>query len=287
MNKPVVHQQVSWIMDLLDQSSQRALATPEIQMGIVSKQARTLGELDLVSAKVDTRYSLSAKIFGWSDAEFWAKWYLLYKTHFKDKIDKKMIRLAGVWGPEVRELKHDNLIAEVDPDIIIESKIISEAKRLRDRNAFTGYYAIIANNPESNRRFADKELARLNGMTNQQIKILFPDTLDEIEATMENDLLEEGKQARVEVQQDHQMHIMIHMKLNDSKLREEHIKKHQLAMYLIRKNQQVLGQMPMKPQIQVPGESIPKETTPQTSGAPMGGKSNVPGSFQKPETATA
>jgi len=83
------------------------------------------------------------------------------------------------------------------------------------------------------------------------------------------------------------MHIMIHMKLNDSKLREEHIKKHQLAMYLIRKNQQVLGQMPMKPQIQVPGESIPKETTPQTSGAPMGGKSNVPGSFQKPETATA
>jgi len=287
MNKPVVHQQVSWIMDLLDQSSQRALATPEIQMGIVSKQARTLGELDLVSAKVDTRYSLSAKIFGWSEAEFWAKWYLLYKTHFKDKIDKKMIRLAGVWGPEVRELKHDNLIAEVDPDIIIESKIISEAKRLRDRNAFTGYYAIIANNPESNRRFADKELARLNGMTNQQIKILFPDTLDEIEATMENDLLEEGKQARVEVQQDHQMHIMIHMKLNDSKLREEHIKKHQLAMYLIRKNQDVLGQMNMKQPMQIPGESIPKETTPQTSGAPMGGKSNVPGSFQKPETATA
>ena len=149
-------------MDLLDQSSQRALATPEIQQGIVSKQARTLGELELVTAKVDTRYSLASKIFGWSEAEFWGNWYFGYKKYFKDKIDKKMIRIAGVFGPEVRKLTRENLIGQADPDVKIESKIIAEAKRIKDRNAWTGYYQIIINNPDANRRFADKELARLN-----------------------------------------------------------------------------------------------------------------------------
>ena len=235
MNKPVVHQQVSWIMDLLDQSAQRALATPEIQQGIVSKQQRTLGELQLVSAKVDTRYSLTAKIFGWSEQEFWRNWYFLYKTYFKSKLDKKMVRLAGVWGPEVRPLTHENLIAKVDPDVIVESKILAEAKRQQARNDFSGYYAVIVNNPEANRRFADKELAKLNGLTTQQVKILFPETLDEIEARLENELLNDGKEARVEVQQDHNQHIISHLKLNKSDLADEHIKQHQLALYLIRK----------------------------------------------------
>lgn len=283
MNKPVVHQTVSWIMDLLDQSAQRALATPEIQQGIVSRQARTLGELELVSAKVDTRYSLAAKIFGWSEAEFWGRWYLLYKTHFKERIDKKMIRLAGVWGPEVRSLNRENIIAIVDPDIIIESRIIAEAKRLRARNAFTGYYALIANNPDANRRYADKRLAKLNGLSTQEIRILFPDTLDEIEAEKENELMEKGKQARVEVEQDHRIHIIIHLKLNPSDLRDAHIKQHQLAIYLIRKYQRTLGKMPTREPIALPEEAIPSQTPPAEEKGTA--EPRVPQSFQKPEVA--
>jgi hypothetical protein len=270
MNKPLIHQQVSWIMDLLDQSSQRALATPEIQQGIVSKQARTLGELELVTAKVDTRYSLASKIFGWSEAEFWGDWYFGYKKHFKEKIDKKMVRIAGVFGPEVRKLTRENLIGQVDPDVKIESLIISEAKRIKDRNAWTGYYQIIVNNPDANRRFADKELARLNGMKTQQIRMLFPATLDELEAEMENEMLEAGKTARVEIEQDHQTHIIIHAKLADNDLRDEHIKMHKKAMWLWRKNQQTLGQMKQQqpislqgqPQVNMPTENEPAQNNP-------------------------
>lgn len=265
MNKPAVHQQVSWVMDLLDQSAQRALATPEIQQGVISKQARTLGELELISAKVDTRYSLASKIFGWSEAEFWANWYQGYKKHFKDKIDKKMVRIAGVFGPEVRKLTRENLIGQADPDVKIESKIIAESKRIRDRNAWTGYYQIIVNNPDANRRFADKELARLNGMRTQQIKMLFPSTLDELEAEMENELMEKGEQARVEIEQDHQQHIILHAKLEESDLRDEHIKMHKQAMYLWRKNQQVLGAMQQQQPIAMQGQpqvNMATEATP-------------------------
>lgn len=265
MNKPAVHQQVSWIMELMDQSSQRALATPEIQQGIVSEKSRTLGELELVSAKVDTRYSLAAKIFGWSEAEFWQGWYQGYKKHFKGKIDKKMVRIAGVWGPEVRPFKREDLIGIADPDIIIESKIVAEAKRIKERNAFTQYYGIIVNNPDANRRFADKELAKLNGLKTQQIKMLFPMTLDEMEADMENEILEKNQQAKVEVQQDHQSHIIIHMKLNDSKIRDKHIETHKKAMYMMRKYQDVLGTN-QSPELALPQQqpTLPEETQPGT-----------------------
>ena len=272
MNKPAVHQQVSWIMDLMDQSSQRALATPEIQQGIVSKQARTLGELELVSAKVDTRYSLASKIFGWSEAEFWKGWYFGYKKYFKDKIDKKMIRIAGVFGPEVRKLTRENLIGQADPDVKIESKVIAEAKRIKDRNAWTGYYQIIVNNPDANRRFADKELARLNGLKVQQIKMLFPATLDELEAEMENELLEDNKQARVELEQDHQTHMIVHAKLEDNDLRDEHIKLHKKAMYLWRQNQQMLGAMQQQQPIDMQGSpavNMPTEQAPVSNNMPQ------------------
>jgi hypothetical protein len=265
-------------MDLMDQSAQRSLATPEIQQGIVSKQARTLGELELVSAKVDTRYSLAAKIFGWSEAEFWQRWYTGYKTHFKDKIDKKMVRIAGIWGPEVRPFKRDDLVGMADPDIIIESKIVSEAKRIKERNAFTQFYGIIVNNPDSNRRYADKELARLNGMKTQQIKMLFPMTLDEIEAEMENELIEDGKQARVEAMQDHQNHIIIHMRLNESKIRDKHIEMHKKAMYLLRKYQSMIGQMQPQQAIAMPqqAQTNPEKTPPEAGG---GAKTNTPTTF--------
>ena len=285
MNKPVVHQQVSWIMDLLDQSAQRALATPEIQQGIVSKQARTLGELELVSAKVDTRYSLAAKVFGWSEAEFWQKWYQGYKDHFHEKIDKKIVRITGVWGPEVRKFKKDDLVGRADPDIIIESKVVSEAKRLRSRNEFTQYYGIIINNPDANRRYADKELARLNGLKKQQIKILFPMTLDEMEAEMENELIDKGKQARVEIMQDHNQHIIYHMKLNESKIRDSHIDLHKRAMYLLRKYQDVIGQVQQRPEIQVPQAQPGQVGTPEAQPALTGGQSGkakgaMPEAFQ-------
>jgi len=282
MNKPVVHQQVSWIMDLLDQSSQRALATPEIQQGIISKQQRTLGELELVSAKVDTRYSLAAKIFGWSEAEFWMMWYQGYKEHFKGKIDKKMVRIAGVWGPEVRPFKREDIIGNADPDIIIESKVVSEAKRIRELRSFMQYYPVIINNPDVNRRYADKELAKLNGLKTQQIRILFPNTLDEMEAEMENEMLNENKQARVEIQQDHNIHIINHMRVNPSKVRDAHIEMHKKALYLLRKNQDILGPMMQKPQIELPGATAPQSPAEATMEPEpsIAGKANMPTTYQ-------
>jgi hypothetical protein len=242
LQKAAVHNTAGWIMDLLDQSAQRALATPEIQQGIISKQQRTLGELNLVSAKVDTRYSLAAKIFGFSEKIFWEKWYGLYKRHFKDGIDKKIIRLVGVWGPKFKKLAQKDLILNIDPDIKIESKIMAEAQRLRERNDFASYLGTIVNDPTINRRFAFKKLGKLNGVDHQELKMLFPPTLDEMKAEEENDLIEKKQAPKVEIREDHPIHIQIHGRLPETPVRENHIQAHEYAMYLKRKNAELFAQ---------------------------------------------
>ena len=284
MHKPVVHTQVSWIMDLLDQSTQRALATPEIQQGIVSKEARTLGELELVSAKVDTRYSLAAKIFGWSEKRFWREWYSIYKNHFQEKIDKKIIRLKGVWGPEIRTLKKENIIAKVDPDIEVESKVVSEASRLRERNAFTSFISLVISDPDINRRFAFRELAKLNGLDKAKIKVLFPPTLDEMEAERENEMIEKKEMPKVEIRQDHQAHLIIHAKLNESEIRDRHIEIHKFAMELRKRNEMLFREMeatakpPLSPS-GAPGPGAPapgRGMPPSAEGKPLEGREEGP-----------
>ena len=222
---------VQWIMDLLDQSAQRALATPEIQQGMAQQGAQTLGELEIMTAKIDTRNSLAVKIWGWSEREFWRQWAYLYKTHFKDGIDEKISRIIGPWGPEFNPLKRGDIVFNSDPDIEIESTQLANSQRLMERNAFTGFMGLVGANLQGySLRFAQKKFAELNGMTRSQIKVLFPPTLDEMDAEAENKMIEKGDKPVVEAQEDDNTHILIHSRLPEGKLRDSHIEAHKFAM---------------------------------------------------------
>ena len=70
MAKDQIKSDVSFILDTLDVSAQKATATPDIQQGTIGTDKRILHELNIINQK-DTRYSLSAKVFfGWSEKRF-------------------------------------------------------------------------------------------------------------------------------------------------------------------------------------------------------------------------
>ena len=235
VTKPTIHQYVNGIMDILDAAAQRATATPEIQQGVQSKEKRTLGELELVAAKVDTRYSMSAKLYGISEAKFWRQWYRLYKQHFKDKIDEKIIRIQGATAPMWRPLMRDNIISQVDPDVKIESKVISEAKRVREQQSYTGFATVVLQDPDTNRRFVLKRMSKLQGMSKEETDLMFPPNVDELQAEDENAVLNEGKLPEINVQDNHQTHIWIHSKAKQTPHMLAHIRRHKKLM-VIRRN---------------------------------------------------
>lgn len=244
MQKDTIKSDVSWIMDTLDQAGQKATATPDIQQGSTTSTKRTATELNIVNNKVDTRYSLSAKIFGWSEKRFWQQWYFLYKTYFKAGIVEKSIRVSGVLGAKFRPLRRENIIARVDPDVKVESRVLNEAKNYNLLQSFRGYVQMIAQDPNANLRYAMKKMGKLTGLKKDEIDQLFPPTIDEMIAEDENKKLEANELVMVKATDDNQIHMEIHNKLSDTPAKYAHIEAHKQAMILKKTNPELFSQAP-------------------------------------------
>lgn len=270
VQKSVVHQYVNVIMDMLDQSVQRATATPEIQQGVPQEDKRTLGELRLMSANVDTRYGMNAKVFGWSEKRFWRQHYRMYKLHFKEGIDEKIVRIQGPMAPVFRPLMRDNIIAQVDPDVKIESLVISEAKRLREQQSYDQYASLVIQDPETDRRYVYKKMAKLRGQTREEIDAQFPPTVDEEQAKRENELLNEGELPTIDPRDDHRIHNQIHAKANQTPEARAHMRMHdELAL-----------------QVRNHPELFPQEQAQEFQPPPgLGPRANAPVENSQPEAA--
>ncbi|HEC66016.1 MAG TPA: hypothetical protein ENI23_12045 [bacterium] len=227
---------LNFIYTSLDISAQKATATPDIQQGIQSEKDRPLGETNLIASRVDTRYSLSAKIFGWSEKTLWQMWYRMYKDNFKEDIDEKVLRIKGLFGPKWRTLKKDNITAVKDPDVFIESKAVNRAKQLEDRQGMIQYMGLAFQEEGTNRRYGLRKLGKLYGMEKDELDRLFPLTLDEREALEENELLNEDKLAPITAEQNHEIHLLEHSKANDTPATRAHLQGHQQAMMIKRTN---------------------------------------------------
>lgn len=242
--KDQIRQEVKYIMDLLDNGAQKATATPDIQQGIASDSKRTATELALQTQKVDTRYSLSAKIFGWSEKRFWKQWYSLYKEHFKEGIDEKVVRIVGALGNVYRPFTREKIIAKSDLDIQIESRVLSEAKQFNKSRNFEGFLSLIAQDPNANIRFGWKHLAKLKGLKRDEIDLLLPPNVEELKALDENQKLENDELVQVEATDDHITHLEIHNKLEDIPAKIAHINAHKRAMQLARTRPDIVPQLP-------------------------------------------
>jgi len=237
-----VKSEVKWILDTMDQAAQRATATPEIQQGVQSDEKRTLGEINLVASKVDTRYSLSAKIFGWSERRFWQRYYELYKRHFNAKIDEKVIRLVGAMGPKWRKLTKENITFAVDPDLSVESKTLAEARRIRDFQMFAGLSNFLGQDPTVSRRELERHYAKLAGLDKAQVEKIMPPTVDELQAERENNDLSDNKTKPVTISEDHAAHLAMHQRAADTPATYAHVEAHKRAMMVKRDKPEIFPQ---------------------------------------------
>lgn len=271
---------LQFIYESLNISAQVATATPDIKMGMQSEANRPLGETNLVQANSDTRYSLGAKVFGWSEKMFWQHWYGMYKDNFADDIDEKVLRIVGAFGSKWRPLTKKEFICRLDPDVYIESQVVSRAKDLEDRTLLTQFFLMALAEPTANRRWGMKKLAKLNRMEKDEIDRLFPPTIDERIAEDENVALNNDKLVRVKPDDDHNTHLEVHASAKDTDATRAHIETHKKALTIKKTNPEwfpadQVGAMMNSPEQgggQMPtgmpsGQGAPSITPSQTSNA--------------------
>jgi len=256
---------LNFIYTSISVSAERATATPDIQQGMQSAKDRPLGETNLIASNVTTRYSLSSKVLGWSEKRFWRHWYRSYKDNFADKIDEKVLRIKGAFGPKWRTLGRSNLIANIDPDVEIQSEVLVRAKQMEDRTSLTGYFGFALQDPTSNRRWGYKKLGRLHGLEKDEIDRLFPPTIDERIAEEENESLNENKFVGVLREQDHNVHLEMHCKASDTPSAYTHIETHKKALTWKKANPEFFPEEQEDTSFQGPGAE--KISPPNLSGA--------------------
>ncbi len=236
MPRSVVKTEVDWILNALDTSTQRATASPAMRQGITGPSNRTATEMQQVSQGSDARYSLTARVFGWSEREFWMQWYWLYKNYFGKGMGEKIVRIVGFDGAKWRGLTRENIIMKTDPDVYVESKTISEAKRHNDLQVYANLAQAVLSDPNANRRYALKKMAKLSGLKHDEINYLLPPTPDELHAQAENDQMNDGKNPVISITDNHSVHYQEHLKAKEGDIRDEHLKAHREAMMMLKQN---------------------------------------------------
>ncbi len=260
IQRQTIQSDAQFILDILDTASQKANASPNMLQGQMSSDKRTAAEVNEVSSGAETRQSLSLKIFGWSEREFARDWYLLYKQYFNADIDKKELRITGALGYQFNQISRKDIITNVDPDVKVESKSMADYERQKSLQGFQNWSAIALTYPDANKIIAMRELGRLNNISNDVIEAIIPKTVDELDANDENLVLNENKIVKVLPTDDHNMHVWIHNKADDTAAKYAHIKAHRKAMLKKKQNPELFPAENIQDNMQ-PSEKVLLGTT--------------------------
>jgi hypothetical protein len=252
-------------LEQLNQIAQKSTAATDNRVGMQDDAMTATQSLNM-SNSVNTRFSLYDKHFSWSEKRFWTQWYSLYKKHFKDKIDSKVVRVVSNSAVKWRELTRDNLISEIDPDISIESEVTTENKRIKKFQAITNFLNIAMMSPNTNKLITLREYGHISGLDNEDIDMMIPQTMDEIRANEENKILDKNKIAEVDPVDDDVLHLWVHTKALNTKATEAHLKSHQMNMMV--KKAQAEAQAKMQAMM---AQEQPQPTTPSQAGPQMEG----------------
>ncbi len=246
LQKPIAGPIVSYIMDLLSQGAEKATAANSMAQGAQSEKSRSANEMVRVFDKANQRTSTSAKVFSWSEKGFW-RWWLRNNQKYLTKLHEKSVRIDGPFGPHFEIYTGADFDLLDDPDIIIESKILAEAKDDDAKQDAIALNNLIANDQTVNRRYWNKRNAKIFGLDPSEINRLYPQTPDELIAEQENVKLLKNELPKIHINDDHEIHLLIHAKAQDTKAAIVHIEAHKKALMIKRDMAQAAAPMQAPP----------------------------------------
>ena len=159
----------------------------------------------------DMAQSLQSKVMQFGESEFWSHWFHRYKK-YGEELGSKMANIVGVKGVKTEEIKLTDFNTDFPPGVLVYSAKEAEFKELVLRRDLINLYPQLAQTlgPDGMRNFNKHVFFPKFLQDPSLIDIMFPETLDEMHATEENEMLKENKYPQVSQTDDHQAHIYIH-----------------------------------------------------------------------------
>jgi len=250
----VVNNDTMAFMSMIQNRADTAIGSARILRGSLTDVSKSATEVAVAKSKQDQLIADRVKEMISADKEFWYTYLARYRKYMPSA-KKKLVRVVGESGAkEIEDYTKSDFIPEVDPDIKIESKLVSEPMKVLARRDMSELYTPIIQ-AGGNAKEVVRNLLRLNDINCEDIDAMIPPTPDEMQAEQENDSLNEGKVTPIHEADMDLEHINVHYRADDNDARARHIQAHIYA-YLAKKLP------PVDPQLQIKGGN------PQVSNIP-------------------
>lgn len=261
-------------MNMLNQEASDPIGS-SLQPAQQHKGKETATQAAIQQQLNDLAQSLQSKVMQFGEAEFWSAWYMRYKR-FTKAGDEKMATIVGVKGLTFEKIDLGDIRTKYPPGVMVYSAKDAEYKELVERRDLMEMY------PSFQQSFSPDGLRNFNKYVffpkflsdPQIIDTLFPDSLDEIKATKENEQLAANKMPQVLPTDNHEQHLLIHRMAKNSWAKWVHIEWHEEALSIQKQQQQ--AQMQQGPQGQ-----------PQVQQQPGQQQKGLPPEPMKPQVGVA
>lgn len=220
----------------------------------------------------DMAQSLQSKVMQFGESEFWSHWFHRYKK-YGPELGSKMANIVGVRGVKTELIEFSDFKTDFPPGVLVYSAKEAEFKELVLRRDLINIYQPLTQTlgPDGTRNFNKHIFFPKFLQDPSLIDVLFPETLDEMKAEEENEILKGDKYPKVLPTDDHQAHIYIHRMLQPMTLAAWfHIAEHE--EYLNGKKQEEALQQAQEGEVQGANESKPinpQRLSPREATAPL------------------
>lgn len=163
--------------------------------------------------------SLQSKVMQFGESEFWGHWFARYKKH-GPALGSKMANVVGVKGVKSTEVKLSDFQTDFPPGVLVYSAGQAEYKDMVVRRELINLYPqLMQSLGADGMRSFNKHVFFPKFLEDPSlVDVMFPDTLDELNAQEENEQLKKNKYPKVLQTDDHNAHIYTHMTLQPKTL---------------------------------------------------------------------
>lgn len=156
-------------------------------------------------------FSLQSKVMQFGEQEFCSHWFHRYAKN-ADSLGTKMANIVGVKGVDSQEIDLTLFNTDFPPGVMVYSAKEAEATEMALRNTLTQIYPELSQtlDPDGMRNF--QKYVYFPKLLNDPslIDIIFPKSLDEVNAEGENEQLTKDKMPDVKETDNHTTHIYMH-----------------------------------------------------------------------------
>lgn len=159
-------------------------------------------------------------------------WYRVYQEHFP-KWKKKQIAITSWLGKVPLTIKRDDFISVGDLRVRIQSQTEKKEKEDEKKIAFMANIGVFLQNQWSafSNNYALRKLAIYSWMSEEEAFVMIPETIDEIRAKMDVELINNWEEANdVEVGEDHQTYLAILEQAHDNKFKRKAMLRRRMAL---------------------------------------------------------